>query len=97
MIAGPLVVVIAPANPWALYLLLLITLVGFPAVWPFVIKAALQRLYRRNIIRASPTAQGPTNAATAVDAAEIRSHAASRRVGSAASTPASKVRELGVT
>lgn len=50
MVAGPLVVAIAPANPWALYALLLVTLVGFPAVWPFVVKAALQRLYRLGVI-----------------------------------------------
>lgn len=50
MIAGPLVVAIAPENPWALYVLLLITLVGLPGLWPFVIKWMLQRLYRRRII-----------------------------------------------
>jgi hypothetical protein len=50
MVAGPLVVAIAPANPWALYVLLLVGLVGLPSLWPFVVKAALQRLYRRGVI-----------------------------------------------
>jgi len=50
MVAAPLVVITSPANPWALYLLLLLTLVGFPALWPFLVKASLQWLYRKRII-----------------------------------------------
>lgn len=50
MVAGPFVLLVAPTNPWALYFLLLVTLVGLPALWPFAVKATLRRLHRLNLI-----------------------------------------------
>lgn len=50
MVAAPLVVIASPTSPWALYSLLLVTLVGFPTIWPFLVKTSLQWLYRKRII-----------------------------------------------
>jgi hypothetical protein len=50
MVAGPLVVLGAPADPWHLYALLVGTLVGLPILWPFVLKWLMQGLYRWNLI-----------------------------------------------
>ena len=50
IVAGPAVVLISPSNPWVLYFTLLVALVGLPALWPFVTKAALKRLHQLGII-----------------------------------------------
>ena len=50
MIGGPLVVVLAPKEPWAFYGLLVVTLVALPAAWPFVGKWCLGKLAEHNLI-----------------------------------------------
>lgn len=50
VVTGPFVVWIAPGSSWGLYSVLLIALVGLPALWPFVIKSAMRWLYRRGIV-----------------------------------------------
>jgi hypothetical protein len=50
MIGGPLVVLLAPPNPWAYYGLLVATLVVLPAIWPFVTKWSLDKLFKFDII-----------------------------------------------
>jgi hypothetical protein len=50
MVAAPFVLLLAPANPWALYLLLIVSLVGLPATWPFIVRFALRKLYLWDLI-----------------------------------------------
>jgi len=50
MIGGPLVVLLAPKNPWAFYGLLIFTLVALPAAWPFITKWFLRKLSENDVI-----------------------------------------------
>jgi hypothetical protein len=50
VIGAPLLILAAPTNPWSLYALLVITLVIFPALWPFAVKQGLQWLSAADLI-----------------------------------------------
>ena len=50
MVGGPLVVVLAPNNPWYFYALLILTLVVLPATWPFLTKWCLGKLFEYDVI-----------------------------------------------
>lgn len=50
VVVAPLVVWIAPTNLVVWYILLVVGLVALPAMWPFVVRQALETLFRFHII-----------------------------------------------
>ena len=50
MVGGPLVLLLAPRQPWTSYGLLVVTLVALPAAWPFIGRWFLGRLAEHNVI-----------------------------------------------
>jgi hypothetical protein len=49
-VSAPLLLIAAPANPWTLYGVLVLSLVVLPAVWPFALRQALERLSAADVI-----------------------------------------------
>ena len=50
VIGAPLLLAVAPANTWAFYGLLVLTLIILPALWPFPLKWSLRQLSASDII-----------------------------------------------
>lgn len=59
VVGAPLIAAIGPANIWALYALLLLTLIALPTAWPFILKWGLGKLStRRHYPETSPKRMG---------------------------------------
>jgi hypothetical protein len=50
VVGAPLLLALSPGNVWYLYGLLVLTLIVFPAFWPFALKWGLRRLSASNVI-----------------------------------------------